>query len=149
VQSEFKEMNWIWDKRIQDGCSKRRPDLLLDLGSHVLIIEIDEHAHSDYNCSCESVRLQEISQDLSFRPLIIVRFNPDGYETLDGKKQASCWTTNKSGILGIGKKKQKEWNTSLSVLIEVLEYWMKNIPTETFELDKGQKIILEIVELFF
>jgi hypothetical protein len=51
--------------------------------------------------------------------------------------------------LCIGKKKQKEWNSRLSVLFEVLEYWMKNIPTETFELDKGQKIILEIVELFF
>ena len=42
VLSHFEHMSWIADKRVQEGCSRRRPDLLLDLGSHVLIVEVDE-----------------------------------------------------------------------------------------------------------
>ena len=39
IRDAFPDLSWIADKKVQDGCSKRRPDLLLDLGSHVLIIE--------------------------------------------------------------------------------------------------------------
>jgi len=30
IKTEFPDMNWICDKQINNGCSKRRPDLLLD-----------------------------------------------------------------------------------------------------------------------
>jgi hypothetical protein len=50
----FPNFTWVWDKKIQDGCSKRRPDLLLDMGFHIIIVEIDENAHIDYDCSCEN-----------------------------------------------------------------------------------------------
>ena len=39
---EFGADFFQYDKRIKCGCSKRRPDLLLDLGTHVIIVEIDE-----------------------------------------------------------------------------------------------------------
>jgi len=35
---------------IENGCSKRRPDLLIDMGSHIIIVEVDENKHSDYEC---------------------------------------------------------------------------------------------------
>ena len=38
----FSDYTWISDKKIYDGCYKRRPDLLLDLGYQVIIIEVDE-----------------------------------------------------------------------------------------------------------
>ncbi len=27
---------------VEGGCSKRRPDLLFDMGSHVVVVEVDE-----------------------------------------------------------------------------------------------------------
>jgi hypothetical protein len=38
----FTTCTWVADKTIQGGCSLRRPDLLLDMGSHVIIVEVDE-----------------------------------------------------------------------------------------------------------
>ena len=40
---------WICDKKIQDGCSRRRPDLMVDLGFQVIIVEIDENQHMHYD----------------------------------------------------------------------------------------------------
>lgn len=57
VSNNFPDVTWICDKRIQDGCSQRRPDMLLDLGYQVIVIEIDENQHIDYDCSCENKRL--------------------------------------------------------------------------------------------
>ena len=60
-------MNWISDKII-NGCSKRRPDLVLDLLYQIVII--DENQHIDYDCSCENKRIMELSQDIAHRPII-------------------------------------------------------------------------------
>ncbi len=35
----------VGDKRVKDGCSKRRPDLFLDMGCHIVIIEVHENKH--------------------------------------------------------------------------------------------------------
>ena len=43
VKNEFPGFSWVCDKRVVDGCSKRRPDLLLDMGTHIIIIEVDEN----------------------------------------------------------------------------------------------------------
>jgi hypothetical protein len=56
VKNKFPEITWISDKTVKDGCSRKRPDLLLDLGYQVLIVEIDENQHRDYDCSCENKR---------------------------------------------------------------------------------------------
>ena len=45
IIEKFPDFGWIADKRIEDGCSKRRPDLLLELGSHIIIVEVDENKH--------------------------------------------------------------------------------------------------------
>ena len=80
VLEKYPDFNWIADKKIQDGCSKRRPDLLLDFGSHVIIVEVDENKHTTYDCSCQNKRLMEISQDIGHKPVVFIRFNPDTYE---------------------------------------------------------------------
>ena len=54
IKTEFPNMDWICDKQINNGCSKRRPDILLDLRFKILIIEIDENQHNNYDCSCEN-----------------------------------------------------------------------------------------------
>lgn len=129
---------WIIDKKIQDGCSRKRPDLFLDLGYQVIIIEIDENQHRDYDSSCENKRLMELSQDIGHRPLIFIRFNPDEYNTKDGKI-TSCWGINGQGICTIKKTKQKEWPERLESLKEQIKYWIEN---------KTEKTI-EIIQLFY
>ena len=43
VKSKYPTLTWIADKIINGGCSKRRPDLLLDLGYQIVIVEVDEN----------------------------------------------------------------------------------------------------------
>lgn len=125
-------------KKIKDGCSLRRPDLLLDMGSHILIVEIDENKHNDYDCSCENKRLMELSQDVGHRPIVFIRFNPDDYFE-NNVLIKSCWKLNKHGILVVPKSKQQEWNGRIDILKQTIQYWIEN-PTEK---------TVEIIELFY
>ena len=79
IKTKYHDFEWIVNKTIKEGCSKRRPDLLLDLGYQVIIIEIDENQHIDYDCSCENKRIMELSEDVGHRTIIFIRFNPDDY----------------------------------------------------------------------
>ena len=140
IKTEFPKIDWICDKTINNGCSKKRPDLLLDLGYQILIIEIDENQHNNYDCSCENKRLMELSQDLNHRPIIFIRFNPDDY--LDNNKNiTSCWGINGNGICVVKKSKKKEWNERLNILKDNVKYWIN-------EENKTNKTI-EVIELFY
>ena len=78
LEKEFPNIDITYDKIITNGCSSRRPDFMIDLGYQVLIVEVDENQHSNYNC--ENKRLMEISKDIHHRPLYVIRFNPDKYD---------------------------------------------------------------------
>ena len=67
IKTKFSTLNWISDKIINGGCSKRRPDLFLDLLYQIVIIEVDENQHIDYDCSCQNKRIMELSQDLGHK----------------------------------------------------------------------------------
>jgi hypothetical protein len=67
----------ICDKKIEGGCSRRRPDLFIDLGSHCIIIEVDENQHRQYEC--EEKRMIDLYEDTGFRKMVFLRFNPDSY----------------------------------------------------------------------
>jgi len=135
----FHNFTWVADKRIKDGCSKKRPDLLLDMGTHVIIVEIDENKHNNYDCSCENKRLMELSQDLNHRPIIFIRFNPDDYLNENGILIKSCWKLNKLGIMQIKKSKQQEWEERIESLKTQIQYWIDNSTKKT----------IEIIELFY
>jgi len=114
IKISFPSFSWFLDKQIKDGCSLKRPDLLLDLGYQIIIVEVDENQHDKYDCSCENKRLMELSQDLGHRPIIFIRFNPDDYIDKNSKKIRSCWSvTKKTGIVKIECK--AEWNERLNV----------------------------------
>ncbi len=139
ITETFSNFTWVSDKRVLDGCSRRRPDLLLDMGSHIIIVEIDENKHTDYDCSCENKRLMELSQDLQHRPIVFIRFNPDNYVDETGNVIQSCWKLNKLGVMHIPENKKREWNERIDCLKEQIQYWIDN-PTEK---------TVEIVELFY
>ena len=133
IVQEFPDFTWIADKKVADGCSRRRPDLLLDLGSHIIIIEVDENKHDTYECSCENKRLMELSQDLQHRPIVFIRFNPDAYVDNNNIEIKSCWKLNKLGIMQISKHKQTEWEARIECLAQQIQYWIDNVTEKTIE----------------
>jgi len=139
IKEEFKNKDWINDKKVYDGCSKRRPDILLDLGYEIIIVEIDENQHMNYENNCENKRLMELSQDLGHRPIIFIRFNPDSYIKKDAKKELSCWGINGDGICVV--KRKKEWKSRLKKLKDEIEYNLE-------EKNKSEKMI-KVVSLFY
>ena len=139
VLESFPNFTWSVDNRVIDGCSRRRPDLMLDLGSHIVIAEIDENKHDPYDCSCENKRLMQISQDLQHRPIVFIRFNPDAYTNKDGIVVKSCWRMNKLGVVQIMKTKEKEWEERIEILKQQIQYWIDNQVVKT----------VEIIELFY
>ena len=139
IRDTFPDYTWIADKQVQDACSRRRPDLLLDMGTHIIIIEIDENKHSNYDCACENKRLMEISKDLQHRPLVLIRFNPDSYKNEEGILVKSCWRLNKLGVMTIVSTKQKEWEQRIIKLTQQVQYWIDNSTQKT----------IEVIELFY
>lgn len=139
IKQEFQDITIILDKHISNGCSKRKPDLLIDLGYQVIICEVDENQHISYDCSCENKRIMELSQDVSHRPIVFIRFNPDQY--IDNKNNTikSCWTLNKYGICCVSRNKKREWKERLIALKSTIQYWMEN------RTDK----MIETVQLFY
>jgi hypothetical protein len=137
VKISFPDVDWIADKIVHGGCSKRRPDLILDLGYLVLIIEIDENQHIDYDSSCETKRIMELSQDVGHRSTVFIRFNPDDYKICD-KRITSCWTNDAKGICRVKKSKEKEWNERLKALSDRISYWTnpENKTEKTIEIEK-------------
>jgi len=133
IRDTFPDYTWIADKQVQDACSRRRPDLLLDLGTHIIIIEVDENKHSNYDCACENKRLMEISKDLQHRPIVLIRFNPDSYKNEEGILVKSCWRLNQLGVMTIVSTKQKEWQERLNCLKYQVQYWINNRTDKTIE----------------
>ena len=140
IKQKYPELSWIADKTINGGCSKRRPDLLLDLIYQIIIVEVDENQHTDYDCSCENKRIMELSQDLGHRPIVFIRFNPDDYDK-NGSNITSCWGQNKQGICVVKKTKTNEWIHRLQSLAEQIDYWVNPA-------NKTNKTI-ETIQLFY
>ena len=134
IKDKFPNVDWIADKSISGGCSRRRPDLLADFGNKCVIIEIDENQHTDYECICEHKRIMEISQDVGHREIVFIRFNPDKY-TMGDKIITSCWGVNGKGISCVKKSKKKDWDSRLNLLSQTIEYWIcpENITEKTVE----------------
>jgi hypothetical protein len=82
----------------------------------------------------------EISQDLAYRPIIFIRFNPDDYKK-NGTTITSCWGYNKTGICTIKKSKQNEWDSRLESLKEEIMYWINP--------DNMTDKMVEIIPLFY
>lgn len=141
ISHAFPSVKWTIDRRILGGSSHYRPDMVCDLGFQVLIVEIDENQHQDdrYNSLSEKRRLNDLSCDVDHRPVVFIRFNPDGYVDLDGKTHTSCFGFDSPGNLDVRRSKQAEWEMRLETLREEVDYWMRERSTES----------MKVVNLFF
>ncbi len=137
LKTNFVDYKLICDKRIIGGDSYKRPDILLDLSSHNIIIEIDENQHNRYDCSCENKRIMQLSSDIKHKPIVFIRFNPDKYIDASNNLIESCWKIDGNGISCI--KNEVEWSKRLVSLKEQITYWLKN----------STKKMIEIVQLYY
>jgi hypothetical protein len=119
--SELENVELVFDKTVDNGCSKRRPDVRIECLTHTIIIECDENEHR--NTQCEEKRMMQLFQDLGNRPLVMIRFNPDGYSEDDEKFQG-CFTPSEKGLV-INKK---EWKKRIEVLIPIIKKYISNPP---------------------
>jgi hypothetical protein len=128
IKNAFSQHNWIFDKRISNKKSKCRPDIFLDFSSYVLIIEVDEHQHkrTRYDVLYEEQRLVQLSEDVSNKPIICIRFNPDSY-TKNNKRIKSPWKIDKETHL-CNLSNITEWNERLLVLNETIKEQFSKIP---------------------
>lgn len=69
--------------------ARARIDYTIDMGSHVVLLENDECQHRQYPISCELRRMTDVTAAIQCssgvtsvtpRPLLWVRFNPDGFK---------------------------------------------------------------------
>ena len=130
IKTEFSDVDWIIDKVVNGGCSKRRPDLLLDMGYQVIIVEVDEHQHKPYDTTCDIARINDLFTDVGDRPIILIRFNPDKYVKKDGTTVPSCWGIHKNGICALKNDKRTEWQHRLECLKEKIDYWVNKPENE-------------------
>jgi hypothetical protein len=73
------DSNFIYNSsKIFNGLSNKRPDLFIELLTHYIIIEIDEHQHKSYKCECaRSAEIVGCLGTIRTKPVIFIRFNPD------------------------------------------------------------------------
>ena len=74
IMEKYPNNNWKFDKIVAGGCSRRRPDIFINLESKVIIVEIDENQHNKYEDSCENKRLMLLYMDIN--PEIFKNYNP-------------------------------------------------------------------------
>ena len=91
-EDEIKELlletnfiNFRHDKKVEYGCTKRRPDFEITTSWGDIILEVDENQHNrkTYPCECEIVRMKQIYFDCGVEHLLFIRYNPDTYVSLD------------------------------------------------------------------
>ena len=72
------KVDFVHDEIITDQqCSRKRPDVYFELPDRVIIVEIDERQHVDYNEICECSRMSEIVGAIGGREVTFIRYNPD------------------------------------------------------------------------
>jgi hypothetical protein len=134
IKEEFKGLDLKFDKTLLCGCSKRRPDIFIDLFNYTIVIECDENQHKSKQYE-EEEREWDIYDDLAKRPIIFIRFNPDGYKDESNKKINSCFKICKTtGIQIIANK--KEFTKRLKKLKETIQFHLENKPKENINIIK-------------
>jgi hypothetical protein len=110
--------------KIVNGCSKRRPDLMIDMGSHWICAENDENCHKDYDTTCENKRTMELYTDMGNRPMILVRFNCDKYSGGGSLFKID----RRTGISLI--RSQKEFRIRIKTFADLIKKYIESEPPE-------------------
>lgn len=97
AETDINPSQMLCDK-IVGGCSRKRPDFMIDCFTHVLFTEIDENRHSTQEYSCENKRMMTLFEDVACRPIVMIHANPDAYWNVNRERVPSCFKYNKRGL---------------------------------------------------
>lgn len=144
---QAKDLNIISsDKIINFGCSKRRPDIIIDQGSFWILVEIDENQHQSYSCECEIGRMVQLFQDGGGIPFVFIRFNPDAYIDDKGNKCIRYAGREKKLYDTIkGLQNRETIDEPLSVIYLYYDEFDENIVRTSIDYEKN--LILEQQEI--
>jgi hypothetical protein len=118
--------NVIVDEKVAGGKSQKRPDMLIDLSTHVIIIEVDEDQHRRYEKGSDESRIKILQEDIK-KLVVMIRFNPDFYKNSKNVGIKSCWKKVFEIMTIVDRV---NWNARLARLQEVVTHYINNIPTE-------------------
>lgn len=103
-------IDFIHNKSVGFVCGNYRPDIKIDVGTHLVIVEIDEGQHAQYDQNCELARMLNIQQAEGLN-CVFLRYNPD--------------------VFKINNKAVKiHTKTRLQTLLEHVKIHMKRIPED-------------------
>lgn len=136
------------DKIVEMGCSKYRPDFIIDCGTTKIVLEVDENQHSSYPCECEQIRMIQIFQDFGGSRLLFIRYNPDAYidekghkNSIPGKQREKILLETISGIKN-RIKMGEELNSMLSVIYIAYDGWDGRINTQPLDYENVKNKVL-------
>jgi hypothetical protein len=130
IQKEFGEsMTLVFNKTVEGGCSKRRPDIRMDFGSHCVMIEIDENRHLNY--SCEEKRMVDLYEDVGFRKCVFLRFNPDGYR-IGAKRYSTPFSFTVTGAMVV---EETEMTRRMEELLQRVRYFKAHEPADMLTME--------------
>jgi hypothetical protein len=108
------------DSGIGLGCTRERPDFFIDLGTHWMILEVDEFQHRSYKDICECTRMINIAQTIH-RKGVFIRFNPDTF-----------------------KKDSEVQRVPMNARLEVLKNWI-----DILSIESNLTGVLQFVQLYY
>ena len=118
----FGEDFFEYDKTIECGCSRRMPDWFRDCYNHVVIIECDENQHRSEDPNCELKRINQLFEDINYRPCICIRFNPDKYKE-NGVFHKGCFGFDHKNNIIVN---EDEFERRFTILQERIDYYLQN-----------------------
>jgi hypothetical protein len=105
-----KGYEFIHNKSVGFVCGNYRPDIKIDVGSHLIIVEIDEDQHRQYDQSCEIARMLNIFQAEGLQ-CVFLRYNPDIFRVK-------------------GKAQKIHMDTRLKILEETIDRYIESPPDQ-------------------
>lgn len=94
-KSHDKGLKQALDIPVDGKCSRYRPDFLFDLPDYVLILEVDERMHCNYDPNAEEERMEQIREQIELhygKQTKFIRMNPSKYKTAEGWKNPRIQT---------------------------------------------------------
>lgn len=98
-----------------------RPDILYNFGTHIVIVEVDENQHKRYGIQFEMSRMKKIHQGLELKPIIFIRFNPDGFK-IKGVRQKLKFEKRMEMLCKTIDEYKNGFNNKLNFEIKYLYY---------------------------
>jgi hypothetical protein len=134
VKNNFSDKKWIFNKPIKNIQYNYRPDILLYLETHIIIIEIDEYQHVLYDEYDEDKRVLYIHDALDNKKMVFIRFNPDSYSDKDKNFIKSPWVYYKTKLqISSNIELEEQWNNRLNILNNTIKNYIENIPEKDIE----------------